>query len=421
MLKIDEYKHQADLCMRCSYCKFIDLGWITSSRFVNQCPISTRYAFNLYSAHGLLHTALAEMKGDLEFTPKLMDALWQCTLCGGCDIRCKRNLDIEVLQVIETLRRRCVEQGKGPMPEHKAVAENINNSHNIYGLPHEDRLSWIPADFKPAAKADVVYFVGCVSSYKQHELPKATVRLLSKAGAKFNILNDEWSSGYELFATGQYELARELVDHNMRAIRDSGAQTVITSDAECYKTLKVDYPRTLEKSTSEMPYNVFHITEYIDQLMKQGQLKLTKKVPIKVTYHDPCNLARLSEPWYQWEPRYEPPNIAVGKTWRRGEKGVYMQPRDILKAIPGVELVEMERARDSAWCCGYGGGVGFAFPEFALWTAGERAEEAKATGAEAIVTACPNCKAILARASAAKKTGMKVYDITELMLQTIQD
>jgi Fe-S oxidoreductase len=420
MLKVEEYKHQAETCVRCSYCKFIDLNWVKSSRFSRQCPIDTRYRFNLYSAHGLLHAALAELGGKLEFTPKLTDALWHCTLCGGCDIRCKRNLDVEVLQVIETLRYRCVEQGKGPMPEHKMLAESVRKSHNIYGADPKERLNWMPKDVKPAPKADLLYFVGDSSSYRRPEIAQATAKLLSQAGVTFMVLGDEWSCGHELFATGQLELAREMADHNIKAIQNSGAKTVITGDAECYKTLKVDYPRILGKSTQDMPYNVIHITEYIDQLVKDGKFKFNRRVPMKVTYHDPCNLGRLAEPWYHWDPKYEPPNIAVGKTWRRGEKGVYEPPRNILKGIQGIELIEMERARDNAWCCGYGGGVGMAFPDFALWTAGERTEEAKLTGAEAIVSCCPNCKDILGEAAAASNTGMKVYDITEIMLRAIR-
>ena len=151
--------------------------------------------------------------------------------------------------------------------------------------------------------------------------------------------------------------------------------------------------------------------------LKDGKLQFNRAIPMKVTYHDPCNLGRLAEPWYHWEPRYELPNKAIGKIWRRGDKGVYQEPRNILKAIKGLELVEMERAKDNAWCCGYGGGVGTAFPDFATWTAGERIEEAKASGAEAIVSACPHCKDLLGRTAQAQKTGIKVYDITEIMVR----
>ena len=281
-------------------------------------------------------------------------------------------------------------------------------------------MNWMPEDVKPAPKADILYFVGDSSSYRHPEIAQATARLLSQTGVPFMVLADEWSSGHELFATGQEGLAKEMAEHNIKAIQNSGARTVITSDAECYKTLKVDYPRILGKSTEDMPYIVLHITEYIDQLVKDGKFKFNRRVPMKVTYHDPCNLGRLADPWYHWEPKYEPPNIAVGKTWRRGEKGVYEPPRNILKGIQGIELIEMERAKDNAWCCGYGGGVGIAFPDFAMWTAGERIEEAKLTGAEAIVSCCPNCKDILGRAAAANNTGMKVYDITEIMLRAIR-
>jgi Fe-S oxidoreductase len=418
MLKVEEYKHQAETCVRCSYCKFPDLNYIKSSRFSRQCPIDTRYRFNLFSAHGLLHAALAELDGKITFTPQLMNALWQCTLCGGCDIRCKRNLDVEVLQVIETLRCRCVEQGQGPMPEHKMMAANVKKSHNIYGADHKDRRKWLTPDIKPAKKADILYFVGDPMSYRHPELAQATAKLLEKAGAPFMLLPDEWSSGHELFATGQLKLAKEMAAHNIKAIEDSGARTVITSDAEAYKTIKVDYPRIMEKSTEDMPYKILHITEYIAGLLAEGKLKFNRRVPMKVTYHDPCNLGRLGEPWYHWEPKYEPPNIAVGKKWRRGYDGIYEPPREILKSIRGLELIEMERNRDNAWCCGYGGGVGSAFPDFAMWTAGERVAEAMTTGVEAIVSACPNCKDLLG--AAAEESGIKVYDITEIMLRAIR-
>jgi Fe-S oxidoreductase len=418
MISLEEYKRQAKMCMRCTFCKFIDLNWVTSLRFSRQCPIDTRYAFNLYSPHGLLHSALAELNGDLEFSPKLIDALFKCTGCGACDARCKRNLDIEVLQVIENLKARCVEKGKGPLPAHKVMADNIRKTGNEYGKPPEDRFHWITEEIRPAPKADLVYFVGCNSAYQQPELARATARLLSLTGTRFMVLADEWCSGNYVLATGQVELARELAEHNVKAIQESGAKTVITSSAECYKSLKVDFPRLLGKSTEDMPYNTVHITEYLHELMKKGQLEFKKSVPLKVTYHDPCNLGRLSEPWQEWVPNYVRV-IPIGKVWRRGDRGIYNPPRDILKGIPGIELVEMERSRSNAWCEGSCGGVALAFPDFALWTAGERIEEAQASGAEAIVTCSPDAKELLAKAAKEKNTKMAVYDIVELMLQAI--
>ncbi|MFC2045296.1 (Fe-S)-binding protein [Chloroflexota bacterium] len=418
MLGIEEYKRQATKCVRCSFCKYIDMNWIKSMRFARQCPINTRYGFDLYSAHGLLYAALAELDGQLEFTPKFVDALYHCTLCGACDSRCKRNLDIEVLQVIETLRSRYVEQGNNLLPEHKTMADNILKTRNEYGEPHEDRFKWLPDKSKPAQKADVVYFVGCNSAYRQPELAAATVKLFDLTGTQFMLLADEWCSGNYVLATGQIDLARELAEHNVKAIQDSGAKTVITSSAECYKSIKVDFPKLLGKSTEDMPYVVLHITEYINQLIEDGKLQFKKSLPMKVTYHDPCNLGRLSEPWQEWEPKYDGP-IPVGKNWRRGDKGIYDPPRNVLKGIPGLELVEMERNRSNAWSVGNCGGVALAFPDFAMWTAGELIEEARATGAEAIVTCSPDEKELLAKAANEKNIRIAVYDITEIILQAM--
>jgi Fe-S oxidoreductase len=418
MISVEEYRRQAKMCMRCTFCKFIDLNWVTSLRFSRQCPIDTRYAFNLYSPHGLLHSALEELDRKLDFTPRLIDAVYKCTLCGACDARCKRNLDIEVLQVIENLRARCVEQGKGPRPEHKQMAENVRRTKNEYGKPHEDRFNWLPRDIKPSGQADIVYFVGCNSAYLQPELARATVKILKKTGTEFRLLADEWCDGNYVLATGQVELARELAEHNIEEIKKSGAKTVLTSSAECYKSLKVDYPKLMGKSTEDMPYTTLHITEYLDQLMKDGKLAFEKGIKMKVTYHDPCNLGRLSEPWQEWVPNYVRV-IPVGKVWRRGDRGIYDPPRNILKGIPGIELVEMERSRSNAWCAGSCGGTALAFPDFALWTAGERIEEAKSTGAGAIVTSSPDVKEILTRAAKEKKVKMPVYDITEIILKAI--
>jgi Fe-S oxidoreductase len=418
MISVEEYKRQAKMCMRCTFCKFIDLNWVTSLRFSRQCPIDTKYAFNLYSPHGLLHNALEELDGKLEFTPKLIDALYKCTSCGACDARCKRNLDVEVLQVIENLKVRCVEQGKGPMPEHKAMAANIKKTKNEYGKPHADRFNWVTKDIKTAEKADIVYFVGCNAAYQQPKLAKATAKILNAAGTPFMLLEDEWCDGNYVMATGQVELAKELAEHNVNQIKKSGAKTVITSSAEVYKSLKVNFPAVMRKSTEEMPYTTLHITEYIAQLMKDGKFAFKKNIPMKVTYHDACNLGRLSEPWQEWTPKYKRV-IPLGKVWRRGDRGVYDPPRNVLKGIPGIELVEMERNKSNAWCEGSCGGVAMAFHDFALWVAGERIEEAQATGAEAIVTCSPDAKELLAEAAKAKKTNMAVYDIVEIMAQAI--
>jgi Fe-S oxidoreductase len=169
---------------------------------------------------------------------------------------------------------------------------------------------------------------------------------------------------------------------------------------------------------------VLHITEYLDQLIKEGKLKPKKNLPLQVTYHDPCRLGRLSEPRmpslgkeYVVEGTTIQPMKEVPKA--RGFGGVFEPPREVIKSIPGINLVEMDRIKEYSWCCGAGGGVLEAYPDLALWTANERIEEAKATGAEAIVTACPWCERSFK--DAVQETGqrMKVYDICELIQESI--
>jgi Fe-S oxidoreductase len=221
-------------------------------------------------------------------------------------------------------------------------------------------------------------------------------------------------------ATGQWEAARELVQHNLEAIQNTGAKTVVTACAECYKTLKVDYPRISGKSTDDMGYKTLHITEYVASLIGDGKYRFTKDVPMKVTFHDPCNLGRLSDPWVHWEGKHlkfgvlDPP-----KVFRRGDQGVYDPPREILNSIPGLELTEMERVKDNTWCCGAGAGVGIAFPEFARWTVEERIEEAECTGAEAVITCCPACKDLFERTIKTNNQTLEVYDMSEIMLKAI--
>ena len=209
------------------------------------------------------------------------------------------------------------------------------------------------------------------------------------------------------------------MDHNIEAWGNAGVKTVVTACSDCYTAFKVWYSRF-----GHNEFEILHITEYLARMIKEGKIKFTKEVPMTVTYHDPCHLGRLSEPWVPWEGKekkvlgqlvlQDPP-----KTWRRGENGVYEPPRDILKSIPGIKLVEMPRIKEYAWCCGSGGGVKEAYPDFATWTAGERIDEAKSTGAEAIVTACPWCERNFIDTISERGEKMKVYDIIELLQEAI--
>jgi Fe-S oxidoreductase len=210
----------------------------------------------------------------------------------------------------------------------------------------------------------------------------------------------------------------KYAQNNIEAWSKAGVKTVVTPCSDGYFAFRRLYPQLGSN------FEVLHTVEFINRLIKKGKIKFGKTIPMTVTYHDPCHLGRMGEvyiPWKGIEKKirgqiivHEPP-----KPIMRGANGIYEPPREVLKCIPGLELVEMERIREYSWCCGAGGGVNEAYPDFSIWTAGERIEEAKATGAEAIVTACPWCERNFSDAISENGQKMKVYDILELVQQAI--
>ena len=289
-------------------------------------------------------------------------------------------------------------------------------SHNIYGEPHGQRFKWLPGDVKLSEGAKVAYFVGCATSYLNPDIAVNTARILNAGGFEFTIMSaEEYCCGAPLWRTGQIEAAWKLVEHNLDVLRRLGIKTLIASCAECYGTFRGFYPRI-----ADMDFEVLHITEVIRMMLQEGKLKLTKKLEMKATYHDPCLLGRLSELYVPWNGvikafgYHEPP-----KQWRRGTSGVYDAPRQVLRSIRGLELVEMIRNEENAFCCGGGGGVPAAFPDFALWTAAERLGEAGSTGAEAVISCCPFCESNFEKALEAGKRKIDYHDITELVLKAL--
>ena len=193
---------------------------------------------------------------------------------------------------------------------------------------------------------------------------------------------------------------------------------LVTSCAICYQVYNVLYDRFGLKGDLQ----VLHISQCIEQLLAEGKLAPATQNDLNVTYHDPCHLGRLGEPWIHWQGTKIPGDRFVfdpPKPYRRGTNGVYEPPRTVLAALPGVTVTEMDRIKEYAWCGGSCGGVTDSNPEFAEWTASERLEEAACTGAEAIVTASPWSEKLFSQVIAKQGGGMKVYDIVELVDQAI--
>jgi len=419
---LEQYQGDMEMCCRCSACKFIPMQKVKGSAFSYACPSIARYNFHAYSGGGRLNIGAAMLKNGFKYTDKLLDVVYNCQLCGACGVSCNYAMDMEVLQPITEFRLKCVADGKTNPALDKVIAGLRKTGSMV--TARGKRGDWAAGlNLKDAAreKVDVLYHVGCLTSYDKdmQKLARAAVKILQKAGVNFGIAgNAETCCGGRAYQMGYEEDFLNQAKKNLAMIKKAGIKTLVTGCADGYQAFKVLYDKYNLKGDLE----VLHISEYIAKLIKAGQLKPRKKVNLSVTYHDPCRLGRLGEPWIHWEGKKVPGDRFVfdpPKEYRRGTKGVYEPPRDVLKAIPGLKLTEMTRIKEYSWCCGAGGGVNESNPDFALWTAQERIDEAVSTGAEAIVSACPWCEKTLGEAVKESGSALKVYDIVELVEKAI--
>lgn len=424
-MALEDYRINMGRCSRCSYCKFIPQDQIKSLRFQNGCPSVAYNGFHAYSASGRLAATLSLVDKRTEYSDKYVDIVYNCLTCGSCDVSCKIcRYDVEPLDVFLELRARLVADGQ-ILPQHMPIIDNLRKEDTmILGKLKSERGKWAEGlDLKDLTKekADVVFHTGCNFSFDEKLWPaaRAAVTLLKKSGIEVGIMGtDENCCGGRAYSIGYQSEFTKYAQSNIEAWRTAGVKTVVTACSDCYWAFKRLYPQVGSN------FEVLHVVELIDRFIKEGKIKLKKSIPMTVTYHDPCHLGRQGEKYIPWNGKKkkiraqlvinDPPKPRYNGAW-----GIYEPPRDILRSIPGLKLVEMERIREYSWCCGAGGVAKDAYPDFSLWTATERIEEAKATGSEAIVTACPWCKSNLTDAVNTMGEKIKVLDIIELVQQSI--
>jgi Fe-S oxidoreductase len=421
---LEDYHAVMERCMRCSFCKWIPLSKVKSWRFAKGCPSIEYGKFQAYSAGGKLAVGLAFLEGRIGYTERLPDIIYKCMLDGLCDVSCKIcRYDLEPVEAMRELRFKLVEDGQ-LLPEHMGVIESLRKEDNMMMKPKAERGEWAEGlDVRNLTqeKAEVVFHTGCRFSFdgELRKVPRTAIDLLKRARVDFGIMGkDEACCGGIAYDMGYKGEFTKYAQNNIEAWSRAGVKTVITSCSDCYYAFKRLYPPLGSE------FEVLHTVEFIHRLIKEGKMKFSKTIPITVTYHDPCHLGRRGEPYVPWNGKekkirgqmivHEP-----RKPRYNGANGVYEPPREVLQSIPGLRLVEMERIKEYAWCCGSGGGVKEAYPDFSLWTARERIEEAKTTGAEAIVSACGWCERNFNDAIKSDSDKMKVYDIAELVEQAI--
>lgn len=350
-------------CGTCSYGRGPNNPWLDEPSPVHRCPELERYKFLSYSPRGMLYLARLIASKELKVDENVARVYYACTGCGLCEELCYEPFT----DIFRTMKEEIVKAGLEPSDHKKKAIENIRKFHNPFGEGSTKRAEWAK-ELKISRQGDTLFFAGCRTSHGQSEDAKATVAILRAANIEVAYLGEEeWCCGWDARWGGHNDIQEAMAVHNVEAIKASGAKRVIFTCPHGYVAFKKHYP----KIVGELPFEILHLSELIADLVKKGKIKFHGSAT-KITYHDPCMLGRYS--------------------------GIYQQPREILGSIPGLELVEMERNKSFAWCCG-------STVNYADWVAVKRLEEAKKV-ADTLVTACPLCFENLS--SAAKKEGIQI-------------
>jgi Fe-S oxidoreductase len=320
--------------------------------------------------------------------------IWLCATCRNCVQRCPRG--VEIIDVMRAMRRLLVPDGVVPasIPNLRGIMTSFASVGNPWGQEPKDRANWAKGlgvkEF--GEDTELLYFPCCYPSYdpRLKKVAQATVNILNKAGVDFGILGPkENCCGESIRKAGNETLFKRLARENIKTFIENGVKKILASSPHCYHTFKNEYPEF------KVNFDVVHISQYLFELINEGKLKLTKEYGKKVTYHDPCYLGR--------------------------HNGIYDEPREVLKKIPGLELVEMADSREDSLCCGMGGGR--------IWmeTAKDerfsdlRLEQAIGVGAEVLVTSCPYCITQFedSRLTLKDSEVIQIKDITEILQEVI--
>jgi len=322
------------------------------------------------------------------------EEMWRCTTCGNCPRQCPRG--VKIIEAGVSLRRISTEYGVFPTPVSpvKGVAASLLGKGNPLSEDRDKRGAWAEGlPVKPfSEEMDILYFPGCYLCYdpRLKKVAKATAEILNKAGVNFGILGEQENCcGESIRKTGDEELFKRLARENIKTFVASGVKKILVSSPHCYHTFKNEYPEFM------VQFEVVHIAQYIFELIEAGRLELSGEYGRQVTYHDPCYLGR--------------------------HNGVYDQPRQVLKQVAGLELVEMPDTLENSLCCGGGGGR--------IWmetVKGERfsdlrLEQALGAGAEVLATACPYCITHFeeSRIGLEDSECIAIKDITEIIREVI--
>jgi len=329
----------------------------------------------------------------LGVVPLESDDMWLCTTCRRCVQQCPRG--VQIIDIMRAMRRLLVPDGVVPasVPNLRGVMTSIASEGNPWRQQAKDRANWAKdlgiKEFDE--NTQLLYFPCCTSAYdpRVQKAAQATGKILTGVGENFGILGPkETCCGESVRKAGNEDLFKRLAKENIKTFIDSGVKKIVVSSPHCYHTFKNEY------SEFKVNFEVVHTTEYLYEKINNGKIRPTKEYKKTVAYHDPCYLGR--------------------------HNNIYDQPREILKSIPGVKLVEIAENRESSLCCGGGGArIWMETPRNERFS-DIRVKQALEAGADVLVTACPYCIMNFedSKLNIPGAEGLEIKDITEIVQET---
>ncbi|MHA2249231.1 MAG: (Fe-S)-binding protein [Candidatus Kariarchaeaceae archaeon] len=367
------FYNNAGECTTCSTCS----GYCTVSPSFN--------GIETWSSKGRALLIKGMTRGLIPQSEKAIDVLYTCTKCGHCFAQCFP--DIKLDQAILAMRNDIAEKKNAPEIFH-TLANNIQKYGNPSGTPIKRRQSWMKQlPSKSNADADHLLWVGCMTATRTPKTAKAMYNIMNQTNVGFDILGkDEGCCGYVLLASGLWKEAKQVALNVLENIEETGISTLVTPCAGCYYSFSRLYPEILDIT---LPVKVIHSTELFEQQIKAGKLKF-KDLDKTITYHDPCSLGRHCK--------------------------IFDAPRNILNAIPKLNLIEMQHREENSRCCGGGGGLWAYNNKVSMDTTLTKLQkDVQPLDVNSLVTACPQCQINFRFSSKKNAVPLVINDITEII------
>ena len=393
-------------CTECGRCQDQCPAWATDKPLSPKLVIMNLRDQMMASASQLLSGAEAQAEGPAAkpLVPDIIqdDVLWSCTTCGACVEQCP--VDIEHVDTILDMRRYEVLMEARFPTEAGLMLRNIENQGDPWGIGQSHRLDWTQGlEFEVPVvsgtipdEVEYLFWVGCAGALDERarKTTQSIARLLHRAGVSFAVLGPREScSGDPARRLGNEYLFQTQAQMNIETLNDAGARKIVASCPHCFNSIAREYPALGGN------FEVLHHTQLLEKLLAERKLQPQNPVEQKITYHDPCYLGRHNE--------------------------VYDEPRGVLSSVPGVSVTEMHRHRRTGFCCGAGGARMWMEERIGSRINVNRTDEAIATGADTISTACPYCLIMLDDATKSRQAegtvpeSLKVVDVAQVLEQSM--